>query len=288
MVALLAVASVAEAKTIHTERPLYQNILVTQQGDLRCLKFTARRNERRQSCIDLKQPERLVFTYTRMMLAGLLVVEDPARILVIGLGGGTLPTLLGKLFTEAQITVVEIDPAVVKVAQRYFDYVADHRTQVIEQDARVYGKRAGLNGEQFDLVLLDAFNSDYIPEHLMTREYLEETRVLLAPGGALVSNTFIESQLYDYESVTYESVFGSFLNLRTPDSSNRVIIARNGPLPSNDSLEAAASRWHVDLERYGVPIDRYPAYLSREPDWDRETRVLTDQYSPANLLRGLP
>ena len=287
LLAAAGVAGGANAKVIHTERSLYQNIMVTQRGDLRCLKFTARRHERRQSCVDLKQPQRLVFTYTRMMLAGLLLVDEPRDILIIGLGGGTLPTLLGEVFADARITVVEIDPAVVKVAQRYFDYVVDQRTQIVEQDARVYGKRAALRGDRFDLVLLDAFNSDYIPEHLMTREYLEETLSLLAPGGALVSNTFVESQLYDYESVTYEDVFGTFLNMKAPDSANRIIIARNGPLPSRDALEEAAARWHADLEPYGVPIERYPGYLSRRPDWDPETRVLTDQYSPANLLRGL-
>ena len=284
----LTFAAFADARTIHTERSLYQNILVTQEGDLRCLKFTARRNERRQSCIDLGEPDLLVFTYTRMMLAGLLVAEDPQRILVVGLGGGTLPTLLGSLFPTAHITVVEIDPAVVKVAYRYFDYVADDRTKVVEQDARVFGKRAGLAGDQFDLILLDAFNSDYIPEHLMTREYLEETRALLTEGGVLVSNTFAISDLYHHESVTYEAVFGEFLNLRIPNSANRIVIATDGPLPLEGALDAAARRWQSILKPYGVQLNRYRRHLSREPDWDPDARVLTDQYAPANLLQGSP
>ena len=60
-----------------------------------------------------------------------------------------------------------------------------------------------------DLIMLDAFNGDYIPEHLMTREYLEETSKLMAENAVVVANTFSISQLYHHESTTYQAVFGS-------------------------------------------------------------------------------
>ncbi len=82
--------------------------------------------------------------------------------------------------------------------------------------------------------MLDAFNGDYIPEHLMTREYLAETRALLTSDGVLASNTFAISRLYHNESVTYADVFGPFFNLRSDDTANRVIIASRGALPDTD------------------------------------------------------
>ena len=109
MVALLLTVALAagsaEARVIHSERSLYQNILITQQGDQRCMKFSLRELTRRQTCIDLDDPQRMVFTYTRMMFAGLLVQPTPAEILVVGLGGGTLPTALAELFPESTLDI---------------------------------------------------------------------------------------------------------------------------------------------------------------------------------------
>ena len=79
--------------------------------------------------------------------------------------------------------------------------------------------------------MLDAYEHQYIPEHMLTREFLSEVRSLLAPGGIVAANTFSSSRLYQNESVTYASVFGQFYNLR---SGNRVILATNAPLPSID------------------------------------------------------
>ena len=103
-----------------------------------------------------------------------------------------------------------------------------------------YGANARRRPARYDLIMLDAFNGDYIPEHLMTREYLQEIRELLVDGGVVASNTFAISQLYHNESVTYDSVFGIFYNLKSPDTANRVIIARRGPLPDRQELDRMA------------------------------------------------
>ena len=156
--------------------------------------------------------------------------------------------------------------------------------RVFVSDARVFVKRALGRGERYDLVLLDAYGGDYIPEHLMTVEFLEEARRLLPPGGVLAANTFANSRLYDHESETYRAVFGLFFNLKTPASANRIVLATNGPLPAKPVLRANAKAWRARLRRYGVPIEDYPKRLSLEVDWDVDKRPLTDQYAPANLL----
>ena len=63
--------------------------------------------------------------------------------------------------------------------------------------------------QRYDLIMLDAFDHEYIPEHLLTQEFLQEVKSLLAPGGVLAANTFSSSRLYDHESTTYAAVFGS-------------------------------------------------------------------------------
>ena len=119
----------------------------------------------------------------------------------------------------------------------------------------------------------------------MTREFLEETRSLLAPNGVVAANTFSSSRLYDHESATYRAAFGQFFNLKTPGSGNRIVLASNGALPAQAELRRNANAWHRRLQPYGVPIRDYVDRLSVEVDWDATREPLTDQYSPANLLR---
>ena len=111
------------AEVIHQERSLYRNIFVEDSGDLRCLKFSVKRETSNQSCIYKSDPNKMVFTYTKLAFSGLLLKPNPNRILIVGLGGGTLSNTFHQLFPEAIIDNVEIDPAVVKVAKQYFDFL---------------------------------------------------------------------------------------------------------------------------------------------------------------------
>ena len=282
---LLALAAPVAADVIHEERSLYRDITVEQNGPRRCLIFNVHRGDRNQTCIDLNEPERLVFSYTRMSFAGLLLTPEPESILIAGLGGGSIPMTFGDLFPEARIDVIEIDPAVVSVAREFFLFEESENMRVHVNDARVFIKRAVLAGRQYDYIMLDAFTGDYIPEHLLTREFLEEVKQILSPGGVLVANTFSTSRLYDHESVTYQRVWNEFYNFKLPTSGNRIIITRSGALPPRGDLGGVARRLAERLEPYGVPLLEYPARMSTRVDWDMSRRVLTDQYSPGNLLR---
>ena len=268
------------ANIIHEERSLYRNIIVTQEGQERCLKF-GRRDGARQTCRLQNDPDQLIFPYTKMMMAALYLNPSPHRVLIIGLGGGTLPGALRKVVPTAQIDVVEIDPAVTRVADKYFGFVPGPRTVVHEQDGRVFVKKKQRDKATYDLVMLDAFTDQYIPEHLLTQEFLQEVRGILAPNGVVAANTFSNSGLYDHESATYASVFGPFFGLKT---TSRVILTRLGSLPTHDELQTNANA----IEGLLLPMGTGQRWLlpkfTIESGWPKNTRVLTDQYSPANLL----
>jgi spermidine synthase len=282
-VAVLSGASSGE--TIHEEKSKYRDIAVIQNGDRRCLLFNVHRGDRNQTCMFVSEPDRLVFDYTRMSFAGLLVKPDPERILIIGLGGGSLPMTFADLFPAAEIDVVEIDDAVVKVAREYFFFKENDTTTVYVDDGRPFIKRASIRKQTYDYIILDAFSGDYIPEHMLTQEFLEEVKSIMTADGVLVANTFSTSRLYDHESVTYQRVFGDFFNFKLPTSGNRIIIAKRNGLPSQDQLISQAEALVDRLEKFGVPIDEYPRRLSTRIDWDMSRRILTDQYSPGNLLK---
>ncbi|MCZ6641213.1 MAG: fused MFS/spermidine synthase [Gammaproteobacteria bacterium] len=282
----LLLPAVSHARIIHTERSLYSMILIDQRGTILCMQFSVRRDQRNQSCRDTKDPQRMVFTYSKMMMAALLFQPNPKSILVIGLGGGTVPTALAQLLPDAKINVVEIDPAVVKAAEDFFDFRETENISVIVSDGRVYAKRAIGRKEHYDLIMLDAFNGDYIPEHLMTREFLQETKQLMNPGAVLVANTFSISELYHHESTTYTAVFGGFINLKSAFSSNRVIITTPDGTPRVDNLKERAEALDTRLRPFDVKLSGYIDNFYKKPDWNTVARILTDQFSPANLLQA--
>jgi spermidine synthase len=285
MLALPALAATpAQAlQLVHSEKSLYRQVLVYEESGQRYLCFTRQCAIGRQSVIDLAQPDRLVFDYAHMMMGSLYAMPAPQSVLIVGLGGGSLPRALAALLPAAHIDVVEIDPAVTRVARSYFMFVPGANTSVIEEDGRAYVKRAVRAGKSYDLVMLDAYDHEYIPEHLLTREFLQEVKSLLKPGGIVAANTFSSSRLYDSESVTYRAVFGEFYNLKM---ANRIIIASNGALPSPATLQQNSNAFTAAFARMGFSADEVRARFSLQPDWNPSARVLTDQYSPANLLNS--
>lgn len=275
----------AQQRLLHQERSLYRNIFVTESGDEVCMLFRYPVPLGRESCRLKSNPNKLIFDYTQMMLAGLYVNPKPAKLLIIGEGGGTIPTALQEMYPDMQIDLVEIDAAVDRVAKRFFEFKPGPKMRVFIEDGRVFVKRMRPQNPQYNMILLDAFDADYIPEHLLTREFLQEVKSILAPDGVLVANTFSNSALYDYESVTYRAVFGPFYNLKL---GNRIIIAKNNGIPPIAEIRANAQVVEAQLVRRGTGSSFLLPLFNTGMDWNPNTRVLTDQYSPSNLLNALP
>lgn len=260
-------------KLIHSQDSAFGPLLVFEQAGERCMNFETMYDPGRQTCINLSKPEQLVFSYTRMMVTALYALPSPDNILIIGLGGATLPNTLASLLPSTTIDSVEIEPAVAQVAEQYFNYQPGPQQRVFIDDGRHFIEQAVAQGKQYDMIMLDAFDVDYIPEHLMTVEFLEHLKNLLSPGGLTIANTFTYSELYEQESATYAHVFGEFYNLQT---NNRVIIAANGPLPTALTLEKNAQALDSKLAPLGIDQQESLALFSRLKPEAGLIRVLRD------------
>lgn len=122
----------------------------------------------------------------------------PKDIAVMGLGAGTLNCYATP---ERAFTFLEIDPAIVNVAKSYFTFISKckGRTEprIIVGDGRLeLGK---LKDEKFNLIILDAFSSDMVPTHLLTREAMQLYAQHLHPGGLMLFN--ISNRFFDLETV---------------------------------------------------------------------------------------
>ena len=275
--------SALAAHVLHTEKSLYRHILVYEDGGERCMAFSQRDHGTRQTCQSLTDPNMLVFPYTRLLMGALYLNPQPQRILIIGLGGGVLPMALASLYPAADMDLVEIDPAITRVAQHFFGFKPSSSRRVTEEDGRVFAKRAIKAQQHYDLILLDAFDHHYIPEHLLTQEFLTEIKTLLTPQGVLAANTFSTSQLYDHESATYEAVFGTFYNLRL-ENKNRIILLQRDGVPSAEVVARNAAALEAKLKPLGVGQAELLPLFSSARDWNPNARLLTDQYAPSNVL----
>ncbi|RDX35792.1 spermine synthase [Kangiella sp. HD9-110m-PIT-SAG07] len=287
-VGLSLAPTASDAEIVEEERSLYQNVYIMKEVGLTCMRFRKKsRGDLSQSCIFDERPKELVFDYYKLAMGATFFLEEPEDMLIVGLGGGVLVNRYKEVYPKANITSVEIDGVVADMAKKYFGYTDDsgqYETHV--RDGRVFVKRALRKDKRYDFILLDAFNSDYIPEHMMTKEYLEEVKGLLKPGGIIMANTFSSSALFHHESATYQDVFGELYQIHFKDEkTNRVIVVSNEKLPAIKDLLKKANHYKPLLSEYGVDTLRVYDAISDEINWDTDAKILTDQYSPANLLK---
>lgn len=269
------------ADIIDEKESPYQTIFISEANGIRRLHVGSLLD--RSSAMDLKDPYRHVYEYTAMMMLVSGYVDAPKKILVVGLGGGTVTRTLRMIYPDAEITNVEFDPEIVAMARRYFGYDEDAKMKLVVEDARRWLRRTT---ERFDMILLDAYHGGYIPFHLTTREFLEIVRERLAQGGVVCSNTWISQALADRESATYHAVFGEFHHYIGKLSTNRIVVAAPGGLPSpeavrNRLVELETSRKPQGLDLKGI----FESHFEPNPTWPDGTKVLTDDYAPVNLLK---
>jgi spermidine synthase len=158
------------------------------------------------------------------MPIGLAFFEQPKRILIVGLGGGTIPGLLHKHYPETVIDVVDIDPDVVYVAKRFFGFSEDATMHAYAEDGRRFIERCEA---PYDVIFLDAFDADSIPYSLATREFLAAVRKALTPEGIVAANIWSSSSnpLYDSMVRTYQEVFEQLHIVDVAGVGNKILIA---------------------------------------------------------------
>ncbi len=222
--AALSALGCAAQTVIHEKASPYNTIIVTEDHKgMRTLLFE--RGGGRQSVVKPGDPDHLELPYARVALAGLALCEEPRRILVVGLGGGTLPMFLRTHYPAATIDVAEIDPDVVDVAKKFFGFVEDERMRAHVGDGRQFIERAPQ--ADYDIIFLDAFGARDVPKHLTTREFLQITRRALKANGVVVSNVWrpASNPLYDSMVRTHQEAFEELFILDVPGDVNNILLA---------------------------------------------------------------
>lgn len=145
---------------------------------------------------------------------------NPKRILMLGVGAGSSLKVLSKQYRGSEIVGVELDPAMIDVAKKYFDLGKLPNIEIVIGDAIKYVKDLPKD-ERFDLILVDCYQGDKIP---MAFEDLDFLSLLREKSSIVLLNRLFWS---DYKTRTLEFLnkLDTKFNFRTTRTPSNLIVA---------------------------------------------------------------
>ena len=129
------------------------------------------------------------------------LLPERARVLVLGLGLGSIPELLERhLYLRYDYVAVEIDPVIIELASDYSLPLLAANIEVVQADALAFLQ---FDERQYDLICVDVFQDADVPEHLLTDAFLHLLRDSLAPQGALIYNRLADTTEHQRQAATF-------------------------------------------------------------------------------------
>jgi len=174
-----------ESKTlIHRSRHGDRLVEIFDRGNFRYLYFNTKFL---QSKMALDAPHLLALPYTRYMMLSLMFVPDPKRILLIGLGAGSLVRYLSTVLPDCRIDAVDHSQEIIDLARDYFKLPETDNISVHCQDGVSFLENRD-DGEPYDIILLDAFDELGIADVIYNLDFFTRCRNHLTEDGTLCSN----------------------------------------------------------------------------------------------------
>jgi spermidine synthase len=214
-------------------------------------------NEATQSAMLFSDPDALISEYTRKMMAFLLFNPNPKRILMIGLGGGSLAKFCYRHLARSHITVIEINEDIIALREEFCIPKDDDRFRVIHDDGARYVETLE---EQMDVLLIDAFDAEGIALSLANSDFYSCAERQLTENGMLVMNFWGPCERYVDNLAQARAAFGdSLLLVPVMGDVNVLLFAfkQAPPKATTDELEAVAKRLQMRL------LLDFPRYLRR-------------------------
>ncbi|HRD94208.1 fused MFS/spermidine synthase [Accumulibacter sp.] len=182
-----------------------------------------------QGAMRIRSPNALELSYTREMMAGLLLRESPwpREALLIGLGAGSQAKFLYHQLPATKITVVEIDPQVEIVARLHFNLPDDPRRLRVLIDDGAEHMLAG--SSRYDCILVDGFDKNARAGVLDTLPFYQACRSRLSDSGLLAVNLLGRERGFQASAERIDAAFdGRALVFPSCDSGNTVALAAAG------------------------------------------------------------
>jgi spermidine synthase len=206
-----------------------------------------------QSSMKIGDPFALALDYTRCMMAFLLFHPQPARALMIGLGGGSLAKFFYKHLRKTEVRAVELDPRIVTTARAHFALPPDDERLTVE----IGDGAEALAPECCDVLLVDAYHDEAHVPKLATAQFYDAALLALEPRGVLVVNFMDDDPSFDRYLERLESAFGgAVLAMRALYDPNIVAFALKG-MPAAVEWDDLRRRAETLQARYELPFAKY-------------------------------
>ena len=248
---------------IHRSQDSHGIIEVVDDGYTRSMHFG---NAIRQSAMDLSRPEYLVLTYTRAMASSLLFAPSPSRVLLIGLGGGSLAKFIFYHFPHCSIDAVEHRELVVKVARGYFLLPEDQRLGIHVADGAEFVQHKALRSPgSYDLILVDAYNDAGMDDHMAEQLFLQACHILLTADGLLAINLWGRDQpRYSLAHRTLQRCFAAKPLLLPAEGTTNIIAMALRRANYKNPWKATEARAKLLEDRTGVELVRFSRILRKQ------------------------
>jgi len=186
-------------KLIHASQTPHFDIHIRENNHYRWLHFG---NGNIQSAMCLTAPDTLLFPYMHTILGWQLFHPKPRSILMLGLGGGTLVRRFHTRFPDTKLTVIEISQQVIDIAKNYFYLPTNwENLTIINDDAANYMQETQQTKQQYDIILIDLYLANKLPEFLNTQEFYQKCQQCLTPTGILAFNFLVNSPEIYYDTI---------------------------------------------------------------------------------------
>jgi spermidine synthase len=274
----------AEERILYEGYSLYRYIRVSESEGSRYLTFNRTRGI--QSAVSIRDPLELKLPYTRASFVVPAFTDyTPERILFVGLGGGSIPRVMAKIYPKSRIDIVEIDPDVIKVAKKFFFFEPTPMMNITVMDGRRFLRRST---DFYDIIFLDAYDDISIPFHLTTREFFEIVKARLTPYGLVASNIWgpRNDEFYLSEVKTFQNVFPHVYMIDAISSSNYIIIAHSH---EKDMTKTLIEERIPALQRkfeFNFSLMRFARTFEDLSGVSYNARVLIDDFAPVEILRS--
>lgn len=195
-----------------------------------------------QGAMRIRKPDALELEYTREMMAGLLLrnASWPQRVLLIGLGAGSIAKFIHRHLPQVRTTVVEIAPEVHTVASQFFCLPPeDERLRVLIDD----GAHFVMNDDsRWDLIVVDGFDRNARAGALATQPFYEACRSRLSDSGLLSVNMFGQIRGFKTQLKRLSQAFGGRVLALPPSDSGNVVALASAGAPITATLSQLRER----------------------------------------------
>lgn len=276
-----------ETRKILYEKETHYFYVTVEEDSARLRHLVFNPNKGSQSIWNPSRPDELVSNsckYTAIFPA--LTEKPPQKVLFIGLGAGIMPRLVRKIYPESQIDIVEIDPDIPPIAEKYFNFKKYPNMNIIIKDGRDFLNR---NKKKYDIIFIDAYNASSVPFHLSTREFFEQAK------NALVSDGFLSANIADVgmknfaasEIKTIKDVFPNIIVFSPGNKMTYIIFARQTGSFSIEEIKKKSMILDAN-NLISCKLSEIAETAMNDENLDALLKngiILTDDFAPVELMK---